>query len=265
MRLQATTIGGAVAIALPLALPWTFARAAAPAGSSVSASPAAPSATGPGAAAPSSSIATPASIAAGSGAGCGAWDATYTLSGTLRIAGTPMGAGDGVHAVGPGTMVLRFDDEDGQKPGHVELRSFEILQHFSLQPKSFIMSADIVTHAMARAGAGADGVVAAGTLAGDALRWDTAMRGYHTDGTLSCDGSLCGNFGAPPAGKSPLHSAPRAVQLQPFRFKGSGLTVQMPQALVSQDTSPPQKGYLALSGKAKSWVCVRARRVDAVR
>jgi hypothetical protein len=196
---------------------------------------------------------------------CGAWDATYTLSGTLRITGTPMGAGDGVHPVAPGKLVLRFDDQDGQKPGHVELRSFEILQVFSLQPKSFIMSAQIATYAMARASAAPSGVVAAGTVAGDAIRWDTPMRGYHTDGTLSCDGSLCGNFGAPPQGKSPIHTAPRNVQLSPFRFKDDGWTFQMAQALVSQDTSPPQKGYLALLGRAKSWVCVRPRGASAVR
>jgi hypothetical protein len=176
-----------------------------------------------------------------------------------------MGAGDGVHAVGPGTLVLRFDEEDGQKPGHVELRSFEILQHFSLEPKSFVMSAQIVTHAMAHAAADASGVIAVGTVAGDAIRWDTPMRGYHTDGTLACDGSLCGNFGAPPAGKSPIHTPPRTVQLPGLRFKESGLTFQMPPTLVSQDTSPPQKGYLALSGRAKSWVCVRLRGANAVR
>jgi hypothetical protein len=195
----------------------------------------------------------------GAGAGCVVWDATYALSGTLRISDTPMGAGDGVHAVGPGTMVLRFDDGGGAAPGHVEIRSFELLEHFALEPKSFLVSAQIITHVMARATADESGAIASGTVSGDAIQWDSPMRGYHTDGALQCTGSLCGNFGAPQPGRTPLHGAPRPVRLAPFRFKASGLTFQMPFVLVSQDKSPPQKSLLALAGRAKSWVCAQAR------
>ncbi len=205
------------------------------------------------------SVGVDAGVDASAGAGCAVWDATYALAGTLRISDTPMGAGDGVHAVGPGLMVLRFDDAGDGGPGRVELRSFELLEHFSLEPQSFLVSARIVTHVMARAAADESGVIASGTVEGDAIHWDTPLRGYHTDGALECTGSLCGNFGAPAPGRTELHSAPRPVKLAPFRFKASGLTFQMPFVLVSQDRSPPQKGSLALSGRAKSWVCAQPR------
>ena len=191
---------------------------------------------------------------------CAAWEATYAVSATLRITDTPMGAGDGVHRVGPGTMVLRFDDEDGAQPGHVELRSFDLVQHFAVEPSGAFFSATIVTQADARVTPDASGAAARGTVVGDLLRWAGPVLGYRTDGAIGCTGSLCGKFGAPPPGRSEIHGAPHAVQFQSLRFHASGATFQMPYALVSQDAAPRQRTFLSLEGRATSWVCLRPRR-----
>lgn len=187
------------------------------------------------------------------------WDATYSLSGTLRITDTPMGAGDGVHQVGPGTLVLRMTPHEGAG-ADVELRAFSLQERFTIEPKAVLLSATVTTQATARAMPEATGVLASGTLTADTVRWAGPMRGYRTDGWIRCDGSLCGSFGAPPQGQTDIHSATRPITLAPLRFQGSGKTLQMAgSALVSKDESPRQSTFLTFSGRAKSWVCLRRR------
>jgi hypothetical protein len=201
---------------------------------------------------------------------CAAWDATYKITGTLRITETAMGAGDGSHPVGPGTLVLRFIADDPAQPPRVELRSFELHEHFSVEPKGAFWSATVVTDALARATPDGDGVVARGTVAPAAgtggaptLRWDGPIPTYRSDGAVNCTGSLCGNFGAPPPGRSPTRTATHAVKFEPLRFGASGLTFEMlGYSVVSQDQSPHQKTMLAVSGRAASWVCTRPRSAE---
>jgi hypothetical protein len=195
---------------------------------------------------------------------CAAWDATYKISATLRITDTPMGAGDGSHNVGPGSLVLRFEDEDPTQPPRVQLRAFELHEHFSVEPKGAFWSATVVTDALAQAVADGDGVIARGAVTSGppapTLQWSGPIQAYRSDGALNCTGSLCGNFGAPPPGRSPTHTAPHPVRFEALRFGSSGLTFQMVgYAVVSQDASPRQKTLLSVSGRASSWVCVRPR------
>jgi hypothetical protein len=194
---------------------------------------------------------------------CTTWDATYKLSGTLRITDTQAGAGNGTYRVGPGTLVLRFDAQDPARPARVELRSFELHQHFAVEPKAVFWSGKVVTDAMARATPDGDGVMARGTLTGDTLRWSGQVNGYRSDGSLECSGSLCGNFGAPPQGRSATHSAAHPVTFESLRFGGSGATFDMVGfSVVSRGASPRQTTLLQLKGRAASWVCVRAGDAD---
>jgi hypothetical protein len=186
---------------------------------------------------------------------CAAWDVTYALSGTLRISDTPMAAGDGVHAVGPGALVLRFDDRDGAPAGRARVLSFEIAEHFAVHPQAVLWRASVVTDASARA-AGDRGVpTGLGTLEGDILRWQGPIRGYRTDGALTCDGSLCGRFGAPPQGRSPLHVASGDVHFQPLRFRSGGSSFEMPYSLVAESESPKQRTFLAIDGHEVRRAC----------
>jgi hypothetical protein len=191
--------------------------------------------------------------------GCAVWDATYTLSGVLRISDTQMGAGDGAHRVGPGALVLRFFVERPEP--HVELRAFDLREHFAIMPRAVFFSATVFTDAIAKATPDDDGVIARGVLAttpaGPTLRWSSPVRAYRSDGVLSCEGSLCGKFGAPAPGRSATHTPPHAVRFESFRFGGSGLTFEMMgYSVVSEEASPRQKTSLHLEGRASSWVCV---------
>jgi hypothetical protein len=189
---------------------------------------------------------------------CAAWDVTYALTGTLRISDTPMAAGDGVHPVGPGALIIRFEDHDGAPSGRARVLTFELTEHFTIHPHAVLWNASVVTDASARATPDGSGATAEGTLSGDVLRWDGPVHGYRTDGALTCDGSLCGRFGAPPPGRSPLHMASGAVQFEPLRFGRGAATFEMPYTLVSQSDSPRQRTFLAMRGREAKRTCVDA-------
>jgi hypothetical protein len=183
---------------------------------------------------------------------CSLWEVTYSITATLRVTETLMGAGDGIHTIGPGSMVLRVDDR-----GRATLTGFELREYFAISPKALVWNATVVTDATMRATPDASGVAGGGTLANDALWWEGPIQGYRADGVLICDGSLCGKFGAPPAGRSEMHLPPAPVHFQPLRFTDGGTTFQMPYTLVSHSESPRERTYLALTGREANRTCAQ--------
>jgi len=186
--------------------------------------------------------------------GCAAWDVIYSSSGSLQLSDTPMGAGNGVYPVGPGKIVLRLDPNGGR----ATLRSFEMPERFGIDAKKLFWTTHVDTDATARAipaDPGACGRVAEGALQGRSLAWATKANGFHTDGTLACRGSLCGQFGAPPPGTSSLHIGPSDVQLAPFEFSADGKTFTMASTFVSKTEDPRQTARLALSAREVSRSC----------
>jgi hypothetical protein len=186
-------------------------------------------------------------------AACPAWDVTYAVSARLRITDTPMAAGDGEHPIGPGTFVVQVD----RAQSRVQVVSLELKERFTVHPKALLWNATVVTDANARATADASGFAGMGTFANGTLRWAGPIHGYRTDGSLVCEGSLCGKFGAPPAGRSELHWPPSSVPFQPLRFGENGATFQMPYSLVAQSDSPKQKTYLSIAGREIHRTCIR--------
>lgn len=182
---------------------------------------------------------------------CARWDVTYAIDGNLRITGTTLGAGDGVHPVGPGTLTLRLDTRSSR----AELVAFELRERFAINPSAIAWNATVTTDAAVRVTPDASGIVAAGRLLDGVLRWSSPVRGYRTEGALLCDGSLCGKFGAPPPGRSGLNARTIPVRFQPLRFDETSETFQMPYALVSESESPPQKTYLAIAGRRSVQRC----------
>ena len=126
-----------------------------------------------------------AAVAAATPPRCSVYDATYKVDASLRITETPMGAGDGVHSIGPGTLVLRIDE----RKSHAELIAFDLKEHFAISPQAVLWSATVVTDASMHTRPDGGGAAAAGTLANGTLRWVGPVRGYRTDGALQCDGS----------------------------------------------------------------------------
>jgi len=174
----------------------------------------------------------------------------------LRLSDTPMGAGDGVYKVGPGSVVLRFEDKDRQPGGHVDMLSYRTSENFTIVSKALFWKTTVKTRATTRATPDQCGVVANGSLQSNTLVWSSPVRGCRTDGTLHCDGSLCGKFGAPPEGTSELHVPPHPVTFKPFGF-GKGLTTfTMDYALSSRSESPKQTAHVALSAREVRRSCV---------
>jgi hypothetical protein len=190
------------------------------------------------------------------GGECGAWRIEYVANVNLRLSDTPMGAGDGVYKVGPGSIVLRFADKDGEPGGQVDMLSYRTLENFTIVSKALFWKTTVKTLATTQATPDQCGVVAKGSLQSNTLRWSSPVRGCRTDGTLHCDGSLCGKFGAPPEGTSELHVPPHPVTFKPFGF-GKGLTTfTMDYALSSRSDSPKQTAHVALSAREVRRSCV---------
>jgi hypothetical protein len=184
------------------------------------------------------------------------WEVEYTLAANLKLTDTPMGEGNGVYGIGPGKVVLRYDEAPG-RPGGVQMLEYKMREYFTIHSKTLFWTTTVVTDTRTSAMPDACSIAADGTLDNRrVLRWRTPIRGYHTDGTLTCTGSLCGKFGAPPEGQSPFHVAPHAVGFKPFVFGPDMTTFTMETTHVSQTTMPKQSAEIALSAREVRRACV---------
>lgn len=190
---------------------------------------------------------------------CDAWDVEYTTAGTLGIRDTRMGAGDGDHAVGPGSLTLRFESPLGPGPGPVKMVGYSMREFFTVEAKALFWNTKVVTDTTTTAAGDACGVVAEGTLAKTRLGWSTKVRGYKTDGWLTCDGSMCGKFGAPPQGKNEYHAPPGEVSFASFEMAPDLKTFTMTASMVSKSDSPKQTTYLTLAGREGKRTCAHAK------
>jgi len=190
---------------------------------------------------------------------CTAWDVEYALSANLTLRDTPMGAGDGTFVIGPGFTVLRFESPsmgEGVPPAPVKMIAYGMTERFTIHSTALFWKTTVHTNTRTTVTPDACSIVARGAMRGRSLVWSTPVRGYRTDGTLTCEGSMCGKFGAPPPGTSELHHPPRPVQLSSFTFAPDGKTFSMPATFVTKTDSPKQTGYLGLSGREIRRTCV---------
>ncbi len=189
------------------------------------------------------------------GAPC-VWELKYTLNANLKLTDTPLGQGDGIVKIGPGRVVLRFEDQGGQPGGAVKMLGYQMKDHFTVKTHTLFWNTVVENDTLTRSTPDACGVSAKGTLKGNQLSWQSPVRGYRVDGTIKCTGALCGKFGAPPEGTSQIHIAPSPVPFKTFTF-GKGLsTFQMPYTFVTKTAVPKQTSYLALGGTLMSKRCV---------
>lgn len=189
---------------------------------------------------------------------CSAWENEYVLSANLRLYDTPMGEGDGVYAIGPGRVVLRFDNRGGQPGGDAKMVAYRMREHFTIKAKTLVFTTTVVTDTITTATPNGCASVANGAMDKLRLQWRTPVSGYRTDGTLTCDGTLCGKFGAPPKGQSPLHIGPGPVPFAPFVFSSDMKTFTMPFTRVAKTEMPKQTADLALAGREIRRTCVQA-------
>jgi hypothetical protein len=187
---------------------------------------------------------------------CTAWEIEYALSANLELSETPLGQGDGVYPIGPGRIVLRLEDRDGQPGGAAAMTAYEMHEHFTVTSKTLLWTTTVVTDTQTRATPDACGIVARGVLSRTTLAWSTPVAGYRTDGTLTCEGTLCGKFGAPPPGRSELHIGPGPVPFQTFELAKDLKTFTMASTYVAKTDVPKQTAHVALAGREVRRSCV---------
>jgi len=186
---------------------------------------------------------------------CSVSDVDYAVAGNLLLRDTQFGAANGVYPLGAGKVRLRFETEADGRSREARLMSYDLESQFTVKASFALWSTKVVTRSHTSVADTCDGA-ARGTVRHGDVVWDTKVDGYHSDGTLHCEGNVCGNFGAPPAGSSPLHEPPVAVTFKPFHFSPDGRTFSMDYAQVSHSDSPRQTAYLALAGREVKRSCV---------
>jgi hypothetical protein len=185
------------------------------------------------------------------------WEVEYSLAASLKITDTVMGEGDGSYAIGPGNVVLRYANDPGSGNGDVKMLRYAMRENFTIKAKTLFWTTTVVTDTHTGATPSACAVAAEGALDAHAIRWRTPVRGYRTDGSVTCTGSLCGRFGAPSPGQAPFHIPPSPVAFKPFVFSPDMHTFTMAMTRVAKTTSPRQSSDVSLVGREVRRACVQ--------
>lgn len=187
---------------------------------------------------------------------CDALEVEYSLAGQLTLSDTPMGQGDGTYPVGPGRAIVRFSMRNGEVAGPAKLVAYEMNERFRIDNTTVFWTTHVTTSSKTTVGADTCGVVANGTLANRTLTFTSPLRGSRTDGTVTCEGSLCGKMGAPRPGSSPLQVPPHDVSFQPWVFGADLKTFTMAKTWSAHTESPKQTAHISLSGRELRRECV---------
>lgn len=199
-------------------------------------------------------------------AACERWVVEYALSpgSQLKIAGTPFGAGNGTFNIGPGRLKLGFRNRGGKPAlkGKVTALSYTMRAHVPVTTSVLGMKTTVTSDTATSVSPDRCSKVAKGLFNGTRLLWTSPFRRYRTDGTITCHGSLCGRFGAPPEGKSEIHIPPRPVRLMSLEFEPHDPTHFTSSFLLMDKTkSPPSKNYMRLVGREIARRCVKKKPV----
>jgi len=183
-----------------------------------------------------------------------AWEVEYDLAANLKLSDTPMGQADGIYRVGPGKVVLRFENDK------VSLVRYAMHDRVVVEAGALFWWGKVIAETTTTATPDACSVVAEGAIdASRTLRWRTPIRGYRNDGFLTCTGSVCGKFGAPALGRSELHIAPRQQWYKPFVFAPDMQTFTMASTHITKSKTPRQSIEIALAGREARRTCVHVQ------
>ncbi len=179
---------------------------------------------------------------------CKDWIVEYEINGKFDIRGTPFNGWDTTLSFGPGRVVLRMPDNDGE-PGEGDVRLMEYGHRLAFA------NSDVSTDMDVRVEPKRCGVVS-GTLRQGRLHWSTKVPGYRTHGTVTCTANpLVCALGLLPY-KSPVkRDATHAQPLQDFVFT-SARTFEMDWMQVPNEDKG--KSFIRLLGVEVSRRCVAA-------
>ncbi|HEX4513866.1 MAG TPA: hypothetical protein VH054_10030 [Polyangiaceae bacterium] len=187
---------------------------------------------------------------------CNTWEVEYTLAAQVELSDTAMGAGDGVHAIGPGALVLHFDNVHGAPGGNAKLMTYDMTDQFTVNAKVVGIGTSVVNDTHTKTTPNICGVAAQGMLDGRVLRWGTLWNGIHTDGHLTCSGSMCGRMGAPPAGQSEVHTPAHPAVFKPFEYAPDLKTFHMDYSVTAKSTNPSQTSKITFNGRESKRSCI---------
>jgi hypothetical protein len=190
---------------------------------------------------------------------CNTWEVEYSLAAQVRLSDTAMGAGDGLHAIGPGKVILHFDNVNSQPGGNVKLMTYEMTDQFTVDAHVLGVGTTVVNDTKTRATPNVCGVSAQGTYGDRVLRWSTLWNGIHTDGHVNCNGSMCGRMGAPPTGQSDVHTPAHPAVFKPFEYAADMKTFHMDYSVTSKSTSPSQTSSITFNGREARRSCIYVR------
>ncbi len=188
---------------------------------------------------------------AGGGA-CNSWLVTYDLTGSVFFIDalidftiTCKEPYSEDHNMGPGSITLRFPDDNGVPgPGAVSVVSYSLKQNFV----TGISAASVTTDLNTTAGPDTCGV-GSGQLSGGTIKWSPSeLAPYCRDGQVSCKGVLCGTSGSPKEGQPLVFSNDCAtpLPLNDFVLSQGIDKLDMTAVVVSKDSN--QTTTLALKG-----------------
>lgn len=178
----------------------------------------------------------------------------------LLLRDTMMAIGDGNHNIGPGNATIRFENIDGKPGGKAYLLEFTISIDFTAPPATTNL-----VGTMGHDYEGPCGSCAVGNIEGDKLTWsDFAGTAYGTDqapnvhsffseGTITCDGPLCGSFGAPPQGTTPNSDGPYDLRFETWILAADASTFFAPPFITQQDLNSTTR--IQVYGVEKSREC----------
>lgn len=182
---------------------------------------------------------------------CDVVQVEYALSANLELSDTPMGQGDGVYKIGPGVAVVRYEQRTAKLVG------YEMTERFRIDSRTLFWKTHVINDSKTTVGHDACGVSATGNLSGRTLTWTTDVRGARTDGTTTCEGSLCGSFGAPPPGRSELHVPPHDPKFKPWVFAADMKTFTMEKSWMARSEMPKMTSHVAMAGREVRRTCVQ--------
>jgi len=189
------------------------------------------------------------------GESCAVSDVDYSVVSNLLIKDTQFGAADGLYPLGAGKVRVRYETAADGSPRTAKLMSYEVDNHLTVKASFALWSTKVVTESHTSVANSCEGAAKGQMSNKNDVVWRTAVDGYHSDGTLSCEGNVCGKFGAPSLGSSPLHeTAP--ITFNPFHFDASGKSFSMDYTRLAHSDSPKQTTYLTLAGHETGRTCV---------
>lgn len=187
---------------------------------------------------------------------CNTWEVEYTLAANVELSDTAMGAGDGVHSIGPGTLVLHFADAGGKPGPEAKLMTYDMTDQFTVNAKVFGIGTVVTNDTHTKTTPNVCGVSAQGVMSNRTLRWTTLWNGIHTDGHVTCSGSMCGRFGAPPQGQSDVHTPAHPAVFKSFQYASDLKTFHMDYSVTAKSTNPSQTSRITFNGRETRRSCI---------